>query len=109
MAYRPAGPEDKEIFSQAGNHSGGLSLLKNTGEPGEDLIIDGTTIAVLIDSAILGASVWFAFDDDFDPQDGRAVFYAYELKFLKTKAASELQKIHALKLGAVGLGTKVRQ
>jgi hypothetical protein len=69
----------------------------------------GEIIAVEIDSTVLGACIWLAFDDDFDPKDGQAVFYAHELEFLKNKTPEQLRKIHALKLGAKGLGTKVRQ
>ncbi len=69
---------------------------------------EGDILAVLIDSPIVGP-VWFAFSDDFKPGEGLAVFYGHELEFLKTKTPEQLRKIHALKLGAVGLGTKVRQ
>jgi hypothetical protein len=70
---------------------------------------EGEIIAVEIDSTVLAACIWLAFREDFDPQDGKAVFYAHELEFLKNKTPEQLQKIHALKLGAKGLGTKVRQ
>jgi hypothetical protein len=69
----------------------------------------GEVVAVLIRAPILDASIWLAFEDTFNPTDKRAVFYAEELALLKDKTPAELQKIHALKLGKNGLGTKVRQ
>ncbi len=75
----------------------------------EQIIEDGEIVAVCICSKILQAHIWLAFDDGFKPADGLAVFYAHELEFLKTKTPEQLRKIHALKLGAKGLGTKVRQ
>ena len=72
-------------------------------------IEDGEIIAIEICSKVLEAHIWLAFDDGFDPGDGQAVFYADELPFLKTKTPEQLKKIHALKLGKVGLGTRVRQ
>jgi hypothetical protein len=75
-----------------------------------DQIVDnGEIVAVLICSKILEAHIWLSFSDDFRPADGLAVFYGHELEFLKTKTLEQLRKIHALKLGAKGLGTKVRQ
>ncbi len=75
----------------------------------DQIVEDGEIIAVLIYSKILEAHIWLAFDDDFDPADGQAVFYGHELEFLKTKTPEQLRKIHALKVGAKGLGSKVRQ
>ncbi len=59
----------------------------------------GKIAAIEIDSAVLEANVWFAFDDDFDPKDGKAVFYADELPMLRSKTPEQLRKIHALKVG----------
>jgi hypothetical protein len=70
---------------------------------------EGPIIAVEICSTVLEAHIWLAFDEDFNPGDGHVVFYAHELEFLKNKTPEQLRKIHALKLGASGLGTKVRQ
>jgi hypothetical protein len=81
---------------------------KQTGATVADLS-EGPIVAVEICSSVLQAHIWLAFDDDFNPGDGLAVFYAHELEFLKTKTAEQLRKIHALKLGASGRGTKVRQ
>jgi hypothetical protein len=71
-------------------------------------IDSGKVRAVLIDSEILGAPFWFAFDESFDPADGIPVFYPDELQFLKDKPAATLRKIYETKR-AFGLGTRVRQ
>jgi hypothetical protein len=63
--------------------------------------------AVLIASTVLGADIWLAFRDDFDPGDGLAVFYADELEFLRDKSPQTLREIHKVKL-AFG-GGRVRQ
>jgi len=65
-------------------------------------------VAVLISSEVLGADIWFSFDDSFNPGAGLAVFYADELEFLKSKDAQTLRKIHETKL-AFGPGSRVRQ
>ena len=59
----------------------------------------GAILAVLIDSPILGAEIWFALDESFkpDPGDGRAVFYASELPLLRNKTPDELRGIHRAK------------
>ena len=75
----------------------------------DQILEQGRIIAVEISSTVLQADIWLAFSDDFDPQDDKAVFYAHELEFLKTKTPEELRKLHALKLQAVGMGTKLRQ
>ena len=75
-----------------------------------DRIIDDQMVAaVLIDSDILGAPIWFALDEDFKPGPGDTtpVFYASELPFLRTKSAETLQAIFKTKL-AFG-GGMVRQ
>jgi len=69
----------------------------------------GEVVAVEIASTVLDADIWLAFRDDFDAGDGKAIFFANELLMLRTKTPEELRKIHALKLGPSGLGTKVRQ
>jgi hypothetical protein len=68
---------------------------------------EGRIIAVLIASKILGADIWFALDDSFNPDDGLAVFYEDELEFLKTKDAEQLLEIHKVKLAFPG--SRVRQ
>jgi hypothetical protein len=69
---------------------------------------DDKVVAVLIDSTILGAPVWFAFDESFDPGDDTPVFYSNELAFLKNKPAETLRKIYETKR-AFALRTRIRQ
>src|SRR5262245_17395876 len=47
----------------------------------------GRIVAVKIASTVFEADIWFAFKDDFKPDEGEplAVFYADELEFLATK------------------------
>lgn len=68
----------------------------------------GEIVAVLIASTVLAADIWLSFRDDFNPQDGKAVFYGHELAMLKTKTPEELRAIHRVKL-TFGAGAKVRQ
>jgi hypothetical protein len=68
----------------------------------------GEIVAVEIASEVLGADIWLAFRDDFNPGDGKAIFYAHELPMLKYKTREQLQTIHKTKL-AFGPGSKVRQ
>src|SRR5690242_19565307 len=70
---------------------------------------EGQLIAVLIDSTVLGAEIWLALSDNFQPDrdDNRAVFFADELEFLATKTLETLREIHKVKL-AMG-GGRVRQ
>jgi hypothetical protein len=90
-----------------------LNLLKkpNTeppeAEPGVDPT-EGRVIAYLIASEVLGSDIWLALDDDFDPKDGLAVFYAHELPFLREKTPDQLREIHKVKL-AFGPGSRARQ
>jgi hypothetical protein len=65
-------------------------------------ISEGRIIAVEICSNVLGAHIWLAFDDDFKPGDGQAVYYADELPFLATKDAEQLKGIHKAKLAFPG-------
>jgi hypothetical protein len=69
---------------------------------------EGRIIAVLLASEVLGADIWFALDDSFNPGDGLAVFYADELEFLKDKDTQTLRKIHETKV-AFGPGSRMRQ
>ena len=84
-----------------------LEQSDQTPAPATDLS-DGRIIAVLIDSTVLGAPLWFAFDPAFNPGDGIPVFYCDELGLLKDKPASTLRKIYETKK-AFGPGTRVRQ
>ena len=65
---------------------------------------EGRIIAVLIDSTVLGAEIWFTLDEGFqaDPGDKRAVFYASELPALRTKSPDTLRAIHAEKIAIGG-------
>jgi hypothetical protein len=66
-------------------------------------------VAVLIDSEVLGARIWFGLHDDWKPNpcDAASVFYASELPFLRAKSPETLREIFKVKT-AVGGGT-VRQ
>jgi hypothetical protein len=66
--------------------------------PAIDVVIDDKVVAVLIASEVLGADIWLALDDSFNPGDGLAVFYTHELQALKKKTAEELRAIHRHKL-----------
>jgi hypothetical protein len=83
-------------------------LAPTVERPTIDHIIDDRTIAVLIDSTVLGAPLWFAFDPAFDPGDRIPVFYADELAMLKDKPVSTLRKIYETKKSC-GIGYRVRQ
>ena len=74
-----------------------------------DQIIDDGILAVLIDSTVLGAVIWFALRDDWrpDPGDSTPVFYASELPALRTKTPEQLRQIFNVK-SAIG-GGMVRQ
>ena len=107
MAYRPEPPPDKGIFARTQDSSSGLSSPKKTGDSGDsgddrttvDQIIDDRTIAVLIDSKVLGALIWFALDDTWkpDPGDTTPVFYAHELPALRLKTPEQLRDIFKVK------------
>ena len=61
---------------------------------------EGAIVAVLIDSTVLGAEIWLALHDDFkpDPGDTRAVYFADEISFLRTKSPETLRQIQTVKL-----------
>ena len=71
-------------------------------------VAEGRIIAIEIESTVLGATIWFAFDDDFDPKDGIPVFYSDELELLKNKSVETLRKIYLTKK-TFGPGTRVCQ
>lgn len=71
-------------------------------------IDSGMVQAVLIDSEVLSAPLWLAFDAEFNPGDGLPVFYADEIQFLRNKPAATLRKIYETKL-AFGRGARVIQ
>jgi len=106
MAYKVGLPPDLE------NSLGGLSLPKKTGDSGDTgdrIITEGQIIVVLIRSHVLEAEIWLALEEDWkpDPDDKRAVFYASELEFLRTKTPAELRAIHKIKL--TWPGSRVRK
>jgi hypothetical protein len=114
MPYRVALPKNKENFAQKAESLGAVLLPNNTGNTGNTgnigPVADATEwpiVAVLIASEVLGADIWFALDDSFNPDDGLAVFYADELPFLATKDAETLKEIHKVKLAFPG--SRVRQ
>jgi hypothetical protein len=111
MAYKIGLPKNKENCSgQGDNPHVGSTYLKllvtpvTTGDTAPAMVdpTEGRIIAVEICS-----NIWLAFDDDFNPGDGHAVFYADELPFLATKDAQTLKEIHKYKL--VFPGSRVRQ
>jgi uncharacterized protein DUF3987 len=64
------------------------------GQPAEEPVVDaaeGTMIAVLIDSPIVGP-VWFAFDDNFKSGDDIPVFFTRELPFLRNMTEAEIRR-----------------
>lgn len=64
-----------------------------------DTVIDETVVAVLIDSTVIGAPIWFALRDDWRPDEGDStpVFYASELPYLRSKTPEELRSIFNVK------------
>jgi hypothetical protein len=90
----------KKIQAETGIKAGAVPATDPT---------EGEVIAVLIDSTVLGAEIWFALRDNFRRarDDNRAVFFADELEFLSTKTPETFREIHKVKL-AVG-GGRVRQ
>jgi hypothetical protein len=115
MPYRSEPPPDKAFCGESGESPSGLSLMENTGytgysgyEPVFDDVLDERITAILIDSTLLGAPLWFSFIADFDPGDGVPVFYADELCLLKDKPIRTLRKIYETKR-TFGKGARVRQ
>ena len=72
--------------------------------PVVDQIIDDRTVAVLIDSSVLGAPIWFALRDGWQPDeaDGVPIFYASELPALRQKTPDQLRSIFNVKLSFGG-------
>ena len=63
------------------------------------MIVDGSVVAVLIDSTVLGSSIWFAFRDGWTPDAGdlTPIFYANELPALSRKTPEQLRDIFNVK------------
>ena len=103
MAYKPKAPPDKAFLPGISDISADSHISKNTGYTGYsgyrstavEQVIDETVVAVLIDSTILGAPIWFALRDGWKPEAGDAtsVFYASELPALRQKNPDELRWI----------------
>jgi len=62
---------------------------------------EGSIIAVLIDSPIVGP-VWFALHDGFQSGDDIPVFFASELRHLVKMSGGELRKEYERKLALCG-------
>ncbi|HWP23516.1 MAG TPA: hypothetical protein VNM15_04945 [Candidatus Binatia bacterium] len=76
-----------------------------------DRLVDERAVAVLIDSQILGAQIWFALKEGWTPgpDDVAApIFYASELPLLRQKTPEQLRSIFRVK-AAFGPKTLVRQ
>ena len=89
--------EQEEIIKRA--------LAKSSEGIGRDAATDPSetrVIAYLIASEVLGCDIWFALDDSFQADDGLAVFYADELRFLATKDAKTLPEVRKVKLAFPG-------
>lgn len=73
-------------------------------------LTDGDVVAVLIDSTVLGAPIWFALRDYWQPDEGDStpVFYASELPMLRDKTPEQLRSIFNVK-AAFETGSRVRQ
>ena len=107
MAYKPEPPPDDRLFLLPPKFSGGLSFNKKTGYSGYtgyvpspiDFVLDGTVVAVLIDSTVLGAPIWFAFTDGWTQReaDDIPIFYASELPALRQKTPEQLRSIFNVK------------
>jgi hypothetical protein len=84
-------------------------LAKDERRDPVDLVIDESVVAVLIDSTVLGAPIWFALRDGWRPDagDSTPVFYASEIPYLRGKSPEELRSIFNVK-AAFG-GGMVRQ
>jgi DNA-directed RNA polymerase subunit H (RpoH/RPB5) len=102
----PKNPEAKAIVEEIRQRKGEVIEVLRSAESSD--ITEGRIIAVEICSGVLGAHVWFALDENFEPGDGLAVFYGHELEILKNKTPEELRELHRIKL-SFGVGTRMRQ
>src|SRR5262245_20428061 len=97
MDYLAIAKQAKSQFRRAQANNGCDSL-----QPPANDLTQGRIIAVEICSNVLEADIWLAFDKDFNPNDGQALFYADELPFLATKHAETLREIHKMKIAFPG-------
>ncbi len=67
----------------------------DTEPPAVDRLVDESVLAVVIDSEVLGAPIWFALRDGWRPDeaDGIPIFYASELPALRSKTSEQLRSI----------------
>ncbi len=81
------------------------TICNDNQRPAVEQIIDDNTVAVLIDSSILGAPIWFALRDSWqlDEPNRIPIFYASELPALRQKTVEQLRAIYITKL-AFGAG-----
>lgn len=95
---KPLTPEDREHARRLHEAQPPVACL-NVKVPAVDRIVDDRAIAVLIDSTVLGAPIWFAFKDGWTPEqtDGVPIFYAGELSALRQKTADQLCSIFNIK------------
>jgi len=103
----PKNPEAKALIEEIRQRKNEVIEVLRSNESITD-ISEGCIVAVKICSRVLEGDIWLAFDDDFNPDDGKAVFYGHELEYLKNKTPDELREIHKIKL-AFGPGSRVRQ
>lgn len=84
----------KKIQGETKPSTGGM-----TDFPAVDAVIDETVVAVLINSMVLGAPIWFALRDGWAPDqaDGMPIFYASELPELRQKTPDQLRSIFHVK------------
>ena len=89
---KPLTPADREEARR-------LAATAASDPPAVDTIIDDRTIAVLIDSTVLGAPIWFSLRDGWTPDeaDGIPTLYASELAALREKTAEQLREIFNVK------------
>jgi hypothetical protein len=108
QARRSDGKPMSAADRQEARRLAGIAENGNTA-PVVDSIINDRTIAVLIDSTVLGSSIWFALRDDWRPPPGdpTPVFYASELPALRQKTPEQLRSIFDVR-GTFG-GGMVRQ
>jgi hypothetical protein len=89
---RPLTAQDKEEAKRIATTG-----QRPTSDPA--VLVDGSIVAVLIDSSVLGAPIWFAFADRWknSQPDGIPIFYASELPTLREKTPEQLRSILNIK------------
>jgi len=89
---KPLTPEDREQARR-------IAAVDQTPISDPTVIIDGNVVAVVIDSTLLGAPIWFALRDGWRPDeaDSIPIFYASELPALRVKTPQQLRDIFRVK------------